>query len=292
MRKVVHISDLHFGNNDPALLAPLRDAIEAISPHVLIISGDLVEHATAEEFQQASDFLRTLPQPQIIVPGNHDLAFYNFAQRVLVGLGTYKRMITSDLQPHFQDDEIAIQGANTARVWPIRGGRLNTLQLEQLAAEFGAISPEHVRLLVTHHPFDLPPAQGHHLIASNAKRAIARLAPVVDILLAGHIHLSSSGSTATHYKTAGHAITFVQAGTAASNRYKGEVNSFNSLCIKGPCDGGKAVIVDRYAWGRESGEFCCNCSTEYRLESEGWARFQKPKPADEPVHEEAGIPRS
>src|SRR4051794_31738382 len=237
MRRIVHISDLHFGNNDPALLQPLRKAIESIEPHFLVISGDLVKHASNAEFEQARNFLRTLPKPQMVVPGNHDLAFYNFFQRAAVGLATYKRYITDDLQPEYQDDEIAILGANTSRLWPIRGGNLSSLQLEQLARDFAAISEGKVRILVTHHPFDLPEAQGHRLIVGHARRAITRLAPLVDILMAGHIHLSSTGSTATHYKTQGHAITFVQAGTAVSNRNKGETNSFNSLRVTGVKEG-------------------------------------------------------
>jgi 3',5'-cyclic AMP phosphodiesterase CpdA len=290
MRRIVHISDLHFGNNDPALLHPLRKAIESIEPHFLVISGDLVEHASNAEFEQAHNFLRTLPKPQMVVPGNHDLAFYNFFQRATVGLATYKKYITDDLQPEYQDDEIAILGANTSRIWPIRGGSLSSLQLEQLARNFAAISDEKVRLLVTHHPFDLPDVQGHRLIVGHARRAITRLAPLVDILMAGHIHLSSTGSTATRYKTEGHAIAFVQAGTAISNRDKGETNSFNSLSVTSAKEGvSKAVVVDRFTWRKESGEFYCKCSTEFRLESEGWARVQKAVKPDARVQVEEGV---
>jgi 3',5'-cyclic AMP phosphodiesterase CpdA len=290
MRRIVHISDLHFGNNDPALLQPLRKAIESIEPHFLVISGDLVEHASNAEFEQAHNFLRTLPKPQMVVPGNHDLAFYNFFQRATVGLATYKKYITDDLQPEYQDDEIAILGANTSRIWPIRGGSLSSLQLEQLTRNFAAISDEKVRLLVTHHPFDLPDVQGHRLIVGHARRAITRLAPLVDILMAGHIHLSSTGSTATRYKTEGHAIAFVQAGTAISNRDKGETNSFNSLSVTSAKEGvSKAVVVDRFTWRKESGEFYCKCSTEFRLESEGWARVQKAVKPDARVQVEEGV---
>ena len=291
MRRVIQISDLHFGNNDPLLLAPLREAIDRIGPHLLIISGDLVEHASIEEFRSARDFLQTLPHPQMVVPGNHDLPFYNLAARASIGLSYYKRYITDDLFPKFEDAEIAVFGANTSRFWPIRGGSLSSLQLEQLAGEFEAVRADKVRLLVTHHPFDLPEAQGHRLIVGHARRAITRLAPVVDIMLAGHIHLSSSGSTATHYKTEGHAMTFVQAGTAVSNRDKGETNSFNSLQIAGPEEGGKCLVVDRFTWRRESREFYCKCSTEFRLESEGWAQHKQP-PANAEVREEEGVPKS
>lgn len=289
MRRVVQISDLHFGNNDPLLLAPLRRSIEQLNPDLLIISGDLVEHATKQEFAAACDFMKSLPSPQMVVPGNHDLPFYNLFERATIGLGRYKKQITSDLWPKYQDEEISVFGANTSRLWPIRGGSLSSLQLERLAAAFAGVPDDHVRLLVTHHPFDLPEGQGHRLIVGHARRAINRLAPLVDILLAGHIHLSSTGSTATRYKTAGHAMAFVQAGTAVSNRDKGETNSFNLLRISNSTEVGKTVIVDRYTWDKGQQHFYCKQSTEFRLEREGWAQKKATLPADSTVEEAAGI---
>lgn len=292
MRRVVQISDLHFGNNDPALLAPLRRAIEKIAPDVLVVSGDLVEHATKAEFLEAKGFLDTLPKPQIVVPGNHDLPFYNWPARAFFGLSYYRSIITSDLCPSYEDDEIAIFGANTSRVWPIRGGSLSSLQLEYLARTFAAVPDHLVRLLVTHHPFDLPEAQGRRLIVGHARRSIQRLAPTVDIMLAGHIHLSSTGSTSTHYKTAGHAMTFVQAGTACSNRDKGEKNSFNALHISNAPENHKSVGVERFSWNMESGEFESKDCTEFGLETEGWAQRKARVPAEAEVHEEAGVAQS
>lgn len=272
MRRVVQISDLHFGKSDGTLLEPLRQAIEEIAPHVLIVSGDLAEHATEREFRQAAAFLRILPKPQVVVPGNHDMPFYNLWERAFVGLKRFHDIVSPEIPDCFEDDELVILGADTSRVWPIRGGSLSSLQLEKLAQDFAKVPPAKVRMLVTHHPFDLPMAQNRRLIVGHARRSIKRLAPVVDILLAGHIHLSSTGSTSIRYKTAGHALAFVQAGTAVSTRDKGEKNSFNSLLIKGGDDGGKAVVTDTWTWNLQSGRFAIRCSNEFRLESEGWAR--------------------
>ena len=72
MRTLVHISDLHFGRTDPALLAPLRERIAKIAPHLVVVSGDLTQRARRWQFREAKAFLDTLPQPQIVVPGNQD----------------------------------------------------------------------------------------------------------------------------------------------------------------------------------------------------------------------------
>jgi 3',5'-cyclic AMP phosphodiesterase CpdA len=272
MTRVVHISDLHFGNNDESLLAPLQQAIAVLAPQALVVSGDLVEHATESEFRQAKEFLATLPTPQIIVPGNHDLPFYNLIERATLGLERYKRLITPDTAPEYRDAEIAILGANTSRVWPIRGGSLSSRQLQRLEDQFAALPESLTRVLVTHHPFDLPPGQHSNLIVGHARRSIAGLAPFVDVLLAGHIHLSSTGSTATRYKTQGHAVAFIQAGTAVSRRDKGEKNSFNSLHLGVNRTGEKAAVVERFSWVPESNRFERQSTIEYQLGKEGWAR--------------------
>ncbi|MES2900668.1 MAG: metallophosphoesterase, partial [Pseudomonadota bacterium] len=91
MRTLVHLSDLHFGKVDETLLAPLRELIIRLAPDVLVVSGDLTQRAKSEQFEQARAYLDTLPCPQIIVPGNHDISLYNVFRRFLQPLTRYKR---------------------------------------------------------------------------------------------------------------------------------------------------------------------------------------------------------
>lgn len=277
MRSVAHISDLHFGYNDALLADALRQSLTELRPDVLVISGDLVEHATDAEFQVARDYLATLPKPQIVVPGNHDLPFWNLFERGLVGLARYRRYITKDPQPTYIDDEIAIVGADSAHLYPVKGGKITEKQLDHLVTVFSRFPDKLVRMLVTHHPFDLPEPSNPHLLIGHSRRAVERLAPVVDILMAGHVHLSSTGSTSTRYKTQGHAMAFVQAGTAISDRNKGEANSFNVICTGEADDRAKRVLVHRHSWNDQKRRFERAHSSEYRLSESGWAAFQKPE---------------
>ncbi len=274
MTCIAHISDLHFGYNDPLLVNALREVLWKIRPTVLAVSGDLVEHATSDEFEAARDFLASLPRPQIAVPGNHDLPFYNLWLRAIDGLRNFRRYITDDPTPAYVDDHIAVIGFESAHHFPVKGGKITEQQLESIVDRFSALPECLVRVLVTHHPFDLPlPAKASSLIG-HSRHAITRLAPVVDVLLAGHIHVSSSGSTSSRYKTGEHAMVFVQAGTAVSNRHKGEVNSFNVLKTGRSADGAKQVQIERYAWSQERSEFVCHEADEYRLGKEGWAQVE------------------
>src|SRR5256714_4607423 len=115
MPRIVHLSDLHFGRVNPILIDPLIRAVVKVEPDLVAVSGDLTQRARSYQFQQARSFLDALPKPQIIVPGNHDIPLHNVFARFLEPLTKYKRYIAEDLNPIYEDEEVAIVGVNTAR---------------------------------------------------------------------------------------------------------------------------------------------------------------------------------
>ncbi|MDB5948992.1 MAG: metallophosphatase [Massilia sp.] len=244
MRTLVHLSDLHFGRVDDALLAPLREEIERIAPDVVVVSGDLTQRAKSEEFEAARAYLDTLPGPQIIVPGNHDISFYNVFRRFVQPLKRYKRYITDNLDPIHVDDEIAVLGINTARSLTFKDGRINKEQVAKMREELAGLDPAITRVVVTHHPFDLPRNAKDDDLVDRAPMAMAAFAESgVDLLLAGHLHVSRADNTAERYPFSEYAALVIQAGTATSTRGRGEVNSFNAIRVE-PA----RVEVDRYGW--------------------------------------------
>ena len=244
MRTIVHLSDLHFGRVDDALLAPLRELVERIGPDVVVVSGDLTQRAKSEEFEQARAYLDTLPGPQIIVPGNHDISLYNVFRRFVQPLKRYKRYISDDLEPSFVDSEIAVIGVNTARSLTFKDGRVNKEQVEQIRAQLSKLDDTVVRIVVTHHPFDLPNTEDDDDLVDRAPMAMRTFADCgVDLLLSGHMHTSHAANTAERYKISDFAALVIQAGTATSTRGRGEVNSFNVVRVESA-----RVEVDRYGW--------------------------------------------
>jgi 3',5'-cyclic AMP phosphodiesterase CpdA len=244
MRTLVHLSDLHFGRVDPVLLGPLHDLVHRIAPDVVVVSGDLTQRAKSEEFEEARAFLDTLPGPQIIVPGNHDISLYNVFRRFVKPLDRYKRYITDDLDPVYIDDEIAVLGVNTARSLTFKDGRVNEEQVAKIREQFSGLPAQTTRVVVTHHPFDLPQGFRDDDLVNRAPMAMAAFAESgVDILMAGHLHASHAGSTAERYQMDEYAALVIQAGTATSTRGRGETNSFNVVRID-PL----RVEVDRYGW--------------------------------------------
>ncbi len=244
MRTLVHLSDLHFGRVDASLLDPLRELIHSLAPDVVVVSGDLTQRAKSEQFEEARAWLDTLPGPQIIVPGNHDISLYNVFRRFFQPLTRYKRYITDDLDPIYVDEEIAVLGVNTARSLTFKDGRVNKEQIASIQAQLSGLDPELIKIIVTHHPFDLPSTNDQDDLVDRAPLAMKAFADSgVDLLLAGHMHASHAGSTQERYQMSEYAALVVQAGTATSTRGRGEVNSFNVVRVES-----ERIEVDRYGW--------------------------------------------
>jgi 3',5'-cyclic AMP phosphodiesterase CpdA len=233
VKTIVHISDLHFNwINEPAVSAAVQ-AIQAIQPDILAVSGDLTQHARRREFQAAVDFLRKLPGRPIVVPGNHDMAFLNPWRRVRQRLRLFREMVTQEVEPFYSDEEITVLGLNTARVTHLRNGRIRLWQIRHIEEKMRDAAQDTIRVLVTHHPFDLPAIYPDREIVRSGRQFIPRILKNVDVLLAGHMHISHAGPTALRYQIEGQSAIFVQAGTALSTRGRGETNSFQVLRAAG-----------------------------------------------------------
>src|SRR5258708_1489684 len=230
MRTILHLSDLHFGRVNAALLKPLLERVSDIKPDLVAVSGDLTQRARSHEFQEARAFLDALPKPQIVVPGNHDVPLHNVLTRFLRPLDRYKRYITDDLHPAYVDEEIVVVGVNTARSLTLKGGRINEDQLTRIRGKLCSSGNELIKAVVTHHPFDLPEGYNDRELVGRAQMAMTGLADCgADLFLAGHLHVSHTGHTAKRYNIQGHSALVVQAGTASSTRGRGEANSFNVI---------------------------------------------------------------
>jgi 3',5'-cyclic AMP phosphodiesterase CpdA len=266
---LVHLSDLHFGRVDERLLDPLVAAVRAARPRVVVVSGDLTQRARTHEFEAARRFLDRLPQPRIVVPGNHDVPLYNLFHRVLRPVTAFRRHIESDPLPRHVDADIAVIGVNSARSMVVKNGRINRAQLDAIRGAFEPLPPAVPRVVVTHHPFDagdgLPDADR----IGRARLAMRTFADCgVDLLLSGHLHTShSTRSGFAAQVIEGYSVLAVSAGTATSTRVRGEPNEFNVLRV-----GKRQVLVERQAWSEAANAFVPSASAGFVRTSAGWSQ--------------------
>jgi 3',5'-cyclic AMP phosphodiesterase CpdA len=251
MVRIVHISDLHFGTVVQELCDPLLDEIAVLQPRLVVISGDLTQRAKEWQFAEAAEFLKRISQPKLVVPGNHDVPLWNVWNRFYKPLDRYKRYISADLEPEYQDDEIIVLSINTARSFVWKGGRISFDQMTRLENRLNSASPGLFKAVVMHHPIvplERAPGLG---IVGRAKKALEILEKGgVALIMAGHGHDDYIGKSTARYGSALSSILVAHAGTALSNRTRGARNSFNLLDVHG-----RAVELVSYAWDQEARDF-------------------------------------
>jgi len=250
MRTIAHLSDLHFGRIDQAVLPVLAQTIREAQPDVIVVSGDLTQRARPGEFRDAREFLAGLPFPQVIVPGNHDVPLYNVYMRAIHPLRRFRQFFAEQTAPFHADDEVSIVGVNTARSFTFKDGRINREQVAKVCRQM-ALGGQATRIVVTHHPFHGAQARGGDGLVGRASMAMAGFARCqIDLVLSGHLHSGDAALSAQHYEQADYSALLVQAGTATSVRRRGEPNSFNMIVIDRP-----HVAIERWSWDEVQARF-------------------------------------
>lgn len=233
MTTLAHVSDLHFGDEIPEVVPALLADLARVKPKLVIVSGDLTQRARTRQFQAARRFLDLIPCPKLVVPGNHDIPFFDVFRRFLSPLARYRRYIADDLNPFVSvDGEVAVLGLNTARSNTWKNGRLSAEQIETIRGTLSPLSVETVKVLVTHHPFLPPPGDRSPPLVGRAAQALQVAEKSgVDLVLAGHLHHGYTGDIRTYHRDIQRSILVAQAGTATSHRTRDERNSYNVIHI-------------------------------------------------------------
>jgi 3',5'-cyclic AMP phosphodiesterase CpdA len=267
MRIVAHVSDFHFGCADRRIAAALVAHLRRLTPDLVAISGDLTQRARASQFREAREYLARMPSPQIVVPGNHDVPLFNVLARFLYPRRGFFRHITRDRHPYYEDDEIAVMGADTTRSFTIKDGGLHARDVHHLASQLATAGGARVRIVVCHHPFDAPLGHlGRLTWPRPDMQAVATLvAKGADVFLTGHLHASYTGATTVRYRANGRSAIVVEAGTATSTRVRREPNAFNVLRIDRT-----RIIVERLTWHPATGAFATADTQTFTRTGEDW----------------------
>jgi len=266
VKTLAHVSDLHFGREDPVVAEALVSELATLRPDLVVVSGDLTQRARRKEFAKAVAFLARLPRPQLVVPGNHDIPLFDVLRRFASPLGRYRRYLNADRFPAFDDGELSVLGMCTARRYLWKDGSVDPSQLEAIHHTFADKRDRALRVLVTHHPLVPRPGAHHPAIVKRGHEATAAAAAAgVDLLLAGHLHTGSVSDLRTAHE-GGHDVIVAQAGTAVSVRRRHEPNSYNVLTL----DGDRLTIAVR-AWNGTA--FASREEARFARGRDGWRRL-------------------
>jgi len=264
MRRIAHISDLHFGAEDPQVAAGLLEDLSRQSPHLVAVSGDLTQRATSSQFMAAKAYLERIAVPQLVVPGNHDIPLYNVWARLIRPLTHFRHYITDDLYPFYHDEEIAVAGVNSARAGRWKEGRISLAQIDRLKEQFASVPAELFKVLVCHHPFIPPENRARAEIVGRGRQALRMLATSgCALILAGHLHHAYSGDVRPYHTEITRSILVAQAGTAISHRRRDEANAYNQITVDGD-----HLDLEVRAWNGT--QFAPVGHREYHRTDDGW----------------------
>ncbi|MCJ8138691.1 metallophosphoesterase family protein [Falsirhodobacter halotolerans] len=260
MKRIVHLSDLHFGRTSPALLEPLLERTNALKPDLCVISGDFTQRARVSQFQAARAFIDRIEAKVLAVPGNHDTPLDNLFVRMLWPWHRYRTHIDANLEPTHEDDRMVVVGVNTVNRFAHQSGRFSERTRTRVCRAF-ADAGDRARVVVVHHPLEHLEGTDKKLMRGSAKALKALSDCGADVVLCGHIHTTHIGPFTT-----APGLLFVQAGTGLSDRLRNQENSFNVLDVS------RAEIAVTAISAGADAVFDEIASQRFRRSPEGWLR--------------------
>lgn len=246
--KLVQVSDIHFGGeNKEAVEAATAWIIEA-KPDLVIAAGDLTLDGKVPEFDAAAAWLKRLPDPLVVVPGNHDTPFVGPAElfeRFTRTWGRFKDRFGDEDGAAWRGPGVTVASLNTARAaqvrWNWSKGAVSHGQVRRVVRELEAAPAGDLKVVVCHHPLmeilGGPMTAKVHGGVDAANRFVRAGA---DVILSGHIHLPFV--TAIPF---GDGKTQAVGSGTLSHRERGAAPGFNVIEVEPGCVRVAALAYER-----------------------------------------------
>lgn len=227
-----HVSDIHFGIEDTAAHAWFAEAVERERPDGVICTGDLTQRALKAQFADAARWLRALAAPVWVEPGNHDMPYYNLAERFLTPFQRYERLAAQLVPTPCLPGILIVPLRTTVRAqnrFPWSDGVVTPAALDETLRHLRASQGDgRLKLVMGHHPLVAgPPGTPNPTIHGDAAfHALA--AAGADVVLSGHVHDPFD----LCLEAEGKRVRMIGAGTL-SRRLRRSAPSYNVLRING-----------------------------------------------------------
>jgi 3',5'-cyclic AMP phosphodiesterase CpdA len=247
---LLHLSDPHFGTEEPAVVAAVQRLAHEQRPDAVILSGDITQRARSAQFAAARAFCDALGvQKLLVLPGNHDIPLYNVAARLFAPYAGYEQCFGRNLEPELELPQVLVVGVNTTRPQRHTDGEISRAQIERVARRVQGMPREVLRVVVTHQPACvMRPEDEKDRLHGGPEAVQAWVRAGADLVLGGHIHLPYVADFCTRHESGEHRLYCVQAGTACSRRVRhGTPNSLNIVRWDPPAHGEPRVCkVERW----------------------------------------------
>ncbi len=232
MIRLFHVSDVHFGAEDPAALAWFAERVAAEKPHAVIMTGDLTMRATKREFQAGGAWLQSLGVPVTVEVGNHDIPYYwDPFRRLFAPYQRYAAIERMIEKPLDLPGVTVVPLKTTARAqwrWNWSKGRVSQSSLRRALALIEQAPKDHLILVAAHHPLIEGPTKGTAK-TRNGDAALTQLAAAgAHAVLSGHVHDPFD----VPIDRDGRIIRMIGAGTL-SKRTRKTPPAFNELRVEG-----------------------------------------------------------
>ena len=232
MTRLLQISDTHFGTELPHVMQALLALAHAQKPDVLVLSGDITQRASADQFRRAREFCDRLAIPRMLsLPGNHDIPLFNIFGRLFRPYAAYLHAFGPELEPRLNTEALCLLGVKTTRRWRHKNGQISSDQIERVCAQLAKATPQQLRVVVVHQPVHVLRTSDEHDRLNGWEAAVrAWAAAGADVVMGGHIHLPYVCELSASVAGLSRRMWCVQAGTALSSRVRREApNSVNLL---------------------------------------------------------------
>ncbi|KQO12917.1 metallophosphoesterase family protein [Sphingomonas sp. Leaf242] len=233
MLKLFHVSDVHFGAEDPAAIAWFDQCVAAEKPDAVIMTGDLTMRATKREFERGGDWLRSLGVPVTLEVGNHDIPYYwDPFRRIFAPYQRYAAVEQMIERPLELPGVTIVPLKTTARAqwrWNWSKGRVGQGSLRRALTLIADAPKGNLVFVAAHHPLIEGGTTGTARTRYGDEALTALAEAGAHAVLSGHVHDPFDIPVDREGRT----VRMIGAGTL-SKRTRGTPPAFNEIQVDGP----------------------------------------------------------
>jgi 3',5'-cyclic-AMP phosphodiesterase len=191
--RIAQISDIHCGelSFDPTMMESAIEGINAMSPDIVVVAGDLTAAGYEWEFEEAAKWLDRIDYPKIIIPGNHDsrnVGYLHFENYFGKRFFSYRQAFDAERAERLRAGGFTVVAVDSSEP-DLNEGRVGREHYPWIKEQFH--EPDDIKIFVIHHHLVSIPGTGRERnIITDAGDVLAELTQLdIDVVLSGHKHV-------------------------------------------------------------------------------------------------------